>query len=146
MTREEFQKACRNRLNTMYEEFVKRDKNGLPVKEPIDARRIIPDIFRREIELSVNNWDETIPCNVKGQMRMWINCKGTGNEINDYCAIYVEYTPVSRSISEGDSFWWQGDNAFWTPKNKPFEDMKIQRIGSSGRSRPEVLQKIVGYY
>ena len=54
------------------------------------------------------------------------------------CAIYVERTAESRAISEGDSLWWQGRWAFWTPRNRAFEDRRLSRIGYSGVSRPTV--------
>lgn len=52
-------------------------------------------------------------------------------------AIKVQVTAKSRSISEGDSVWWQGRNAYWTPKNHKGEwikeacDIAIPRIGYS---------------
>lgn len=52
------------------------------------------------------------------------------------CAVYVQRSPASRSISEGDSLWWQGQSAYWTPKNRAFEDLRLGRIGCSGVSRP----------
>jgi hypothetical protein len=56
------------------------------------------------------------------------------------CAIYVERTPEARSISEGDSVWWQGEWAMWTPKSRPFEDKRLRRIGCSGVGRPQTEQ------
>lgn len=64
--------------------------------------------------------------------RVWINTSDDGDE----CAIYVERTPESRTISEGDSLWWQSGWAFWTPRNRAFEDRRLNRIGASGVSRP----------
>jgi hypothetical protein len=69
--------------------------------------------------------------------KVWINCRGTGCEKNNECAIYVERTPEARSVSLGDSIWWQGRHAFWTPKGRHFEDRKLIRWGFSGVSRPE---------
>lgn len=59
-----------------------------------------------------------------------MDCKG------HTCAIYVERTVESRSISEGDTVWWQGQWAFWTPANAVFHERKLKRIGFSGVSRP----------
>lgn len=55
-------------------------------------------------------------------------------------AIYVENTPAARVVSEGDSVWWQGSYAFWTPKRDgkrlgPIE-VKLKRVGCSGVSKP----------
>ncbi len=64
--------------------------------------------------------------------KVWVNTSDHGDE----CAIYVERTPESRTIGEGDSVWWQGERAFWTPRNRAFRDRPLQRIGCSGVSRP----------
>lgn len=72
--------------------------------------------------------------------KVWVNTRE--RQSGDECAIYVERTPESRTISNGDSLWWQGRNAYWTPRsgsmkrNPPFTDRKIARIGCSGVSRP----------
>lgn len=58
------------------------------------------------------------------------------------CAVYVERTPASEYIEQGDSLWWQGNHAYWTPKsgslkrNPAFTDKPLKRIGYSGVSRP----------
>lgn len=67
--------------------------------------------------------------------RVWVNTEEPAS--GDLCAIYVERTPESRTIGEGDSLWWQGRTAYWTPTNRAFEDMELERIGFSGVSRPE---------
>jgi hypothetical protein len=81
--------------------------------------------------------------------KVWVNCREdcSGSE----CAIYVERTDRSRSISEGDMIWWQGGYAFWTPSfNRVSEEegrkrgskcgidyeIKLKRIGYSGVGRP----------
>lgn len=71
---------------------------------------------------------------------VWINTKEKP-EYRSECAIYVDNTPEARAVSEGDTVWWQGGFAFWTPKNKhgkrvgPVE-VKLKRRGASGISRP----------
>ena len=67
--------------------------------------------------------------------RVWVNCKD--REHGDECAIYVERTVESRSISVGDHVWWQGRHAMWTPKRRPFGDRRLVRIGCSGVNRPD---------
>lgn len=52
------------------------------------------------------------------------------------CAIYVQRTFDAERIQPGDSLWWQGRDAYWTPKDRSVEDMPIPRIGYSGVSRP----------
>lgn len=71
--------------------------------------------------------------------RIWVNTQ----DRNDTCAIYVEDTPESRSISEGDSIWWQGGYAYWTAKSREGRksigkpDYRLKRIGFSGVKRPQ---------
>jgi len=77
--------------------------------------------------------------------RMWINCR---EKIGHHeCAIYVEKTNKSRSISEGDIIWWQAGWAMWTPAfnrgeygsrcGKDF-DIRLKRIGYSGVNKPSL--------
>lgn len=72
--------------------------------------------------------------------KLWVNTRERVS--GDECAIYVERTAESRSISNGDSLWWQGTRAFWTPRlrgmrrNPPFTDKPLARIGFSGVHRP----------
>lgn len=71
--------------------------------------------------------------------RVWVNCRE--RNCTSTCAIYVENTSKSRSISEGDIVWWQGGYAMWTPKRngKSYgkSDIQLNRIGCSGVIRPE---------
>ncbi len=72
---------------------------------------------------------------------------------NQTCAIYVEKNPTSEKIEIGDSLWWQGRFAMWTPlaNRKPLcdhehhyscqrcgvdYDIKIPRVGYSGVTHP----------
>ena len=75
--------------------------------------------------------------------RVWINCQERNS--SDQCAIYVENTPKSRTVGEGDTVWWQGGHAMWTPAfNKGKAglrcgrdyDIRLNRIGCSGVKRP----------
>lgn len=66
--------------------------------------------------------------------RVWVNTREP--QSGDECAIYVERTPAARAVSDGDSVWWQGAWAFWTPQNRAFEDRRLKRIGYSGVARP----------
>lgn len=73
--------------------------------------------------------------------RVWIdtNDRPPGRKPNR-CAIYVEKTPAARAITPGDTVWWQGRWAFWTPRSlgdpPPFIERKLARIGASGVERP----------
>jgi hypothetical protein len=78
---------------------------------------------------------------------LWVNTIEPRTGV--YCAIYVEKTAESRSIGEGDSLWWQGPNAYWTPRSiggeMPFSDREIRRRGYSGISREQALQRRADY-
>jgi uncharacterized protein YraI len=72
--------------------------------------------------------------------RIWVNTREWEGS-SQSCAIYVERTAEARTISVGDTVWWQGEYARWTPKNRSGNsigpsDIKIPRIGFSGVSRP----------
>jgi len=79
--------------------------------------------------------------------RLWINCQDKGDE----CAILVRRCHKAQSVSEGDTIWWQGGAAYWTPKfnriPRPKDsalaqkagqhyDIRLERIGCSGVARP----------
>ncbi len=74
---------------------------------------------------------ETITVEDKG--RVWINCEDKG----DKCAIYVEDTAAARCVEPGDSIWWQGEWALWSPRSCAFRDYKLKRIGESGVKKPK---------
>ena len=67
--------------------------------------------------------------------RVWVNTYDPVRQ--GELATYVEHSPESRSISEGDAFWWQGLFGFWTPGYvAPFRDKPIRRIRETPVSRP----------
>src|SRR4030095_14596049 len=66
--------------------------------------------------------------------RIWVNAKN--RTYNETCAIYIECNRDSEAIRVGDSIWWQGQYAMWTPQTGEFKDRKIPRIGFSGVERP----------
>lgn len=51
------------------------------------------------------------------------------------CAVYVERTDAALLIEPGDSLWWQGRDAMWTPHAGGKSDRKLRRIGYSGVER-----------
>lgn len=53
------------------------------------------------------------------------------------CGLYVN--PGGHKLKRGDSLWWQGASAFWTPKPERggMHDVELARIGFSGAPRPE---------
>lgn len=73
--------------------------------------------------------------------KIWINCREERS--GDECAIYVEKDARARTVAEGDSVWWQGRQAMWTPKGFHPNgksgidyDIRLKRIGFSGARRP----------
>jgi len=84
--------------------------------------------------------------------RVWVMCVERHELCHDKRALYVERNAQSERINPGDSLWWQGKVAMWTPysirtnhglKNAmQFRcgvdyDIEIPRIGYSGVSRPK---------
>ena len=80
---------------------------------------------------------------LKKHDRIWVNTA----EDHDECAIFIERNTVSESVKLGDSLWWQGENAYWTPvenHRRPESELKcgtdfdiaIPRIGYSGVNHP----------
>lgn len=71
--------------------------------------------------------------------KVWVNT-AEPQYPKSHCAIYLERTDEARTIAEGDSLWWQGQWAFWTPRSlsgePPFSDRRIRRISGSGVNRP----------
>lgn len=76
--------------------------------------------------------------------RVWIATREPEYPLDEPTAIYVERTAEARTISEGDSVWWHGVNAYWTPRNRAFEDRPLRRIGYSGRFRPDPSEEGAG--
>lgn len=88
---------------------------------------------------------------------IYVNCadKPRGRRIADTCAINVERNADSERIEVGDSVWWQGRWAMWTPQanrvsseeserrglkcGKDF-DIQIPRVGYSGVKHPSRRQ------
>jgi hypothetical protein len=67
--------------------------------------------------------------------RLWINVRVSGPGYAE-CAIYVERTDASRSVSVGDRVRWEAGRAYWTPKGAPFRDWTFVRVGPAGADRP----------
>ncbi len=78
---------------------------------------------------------------------LFVDCaeRAHGRRRCDTCAIYVERNPTSLQIEIGDSLWWQGRLAYWTPqqnrgrdraKSGVDYDIAIPRVGYSGVQHP----------
>lgn len=68
--------------------------------------------------------------------RIYVNCRGTGSEKRETCAIYVERNADSEQIRPGDNIWWQGKWAMWTPADRRVVDKEIPRRSYSGVNPP----------
>ena len=86
--------------------------------------------------------------------RLWVNVRDI-NYPKATCAIYVERNETSERIKPGDSLWWQGGVAMWTPQEYASVgcqhrehidctgragvdyDIQIPRLSYSGVDRPE---------
>ena len=71
---------------------------------------------------------------VKLKDSTWVQCVDrTYSE--QTCAIRVA---DAKEMKVGDSLWWQGRQAFWTPKpDDGREDIKLERIGYSHSTIPD---------
>jgi len=70
--------------------------------------------------------------------RIWVNCWDKPYKHIEECAIYVERNADSEQIKIGDSLWWQGRFALWTPRPEDGRhDVEIPRIGYSGVPDPK---------
>lgn len=76
--------------------------------------------------------------------RIWINCRDTTSP-SSTCAIEVAKDAKARSVSEGDTVWWQDKFAMWTPaclqgkaggRSGIDFDIRLGKIGYSGVPRP----------
>jgi len=85
--------------------------------------------------------------------RLYVNVGQVPYGKLETCAIWVERTETSEQIQLGDSLWWQGGFAYWTPQANcvPEQipaaqdlqggidyDIKIKRIGYSGVVYPRL--------
>lgn len=70
--------------------------------------------------------------------KLWVNCVDLLRP-KEECAIYLD--PQGNTLRVGDSLWWQGSFAMWTPSHVRESgvgesDIKLPRIGFSGVHRP----------
>lgn len=73
--------------------------------------------------------------------RIFIDCRDRHNR--DTCAIWVEKDENSVQVQIGDSIWWQGGHAMWTPaavrdakqentRSGVDYDIKLRKVSNSG--------------
>lgn len=69
--------------------------------------------------------------------RIYINYQERiGRRRPETCAIYVEHNSDSEQIRPGDTVWWQGKRAMWTPYDRRVVDREIPRRSYSGVGPP----------
>lgn len=68
--------------------------------------------------------------------RVWIACRGTGEDAYLTATLYVERTAMARSVSPGDRLRWQGATVFWTPRCTPQSGWVLTRVGPANPLRP----------
>jgi hypothetical protein len=77
---------------------------------------------------------------------LYVDCAERPYSKIQTCAIHVEKNATSDQITVGDSVWWQGRIAYWTPQavratpagkrdGKDY-DIPIPRVGYSGVPHP----------
>lgn len=67
--------------------------------------------------------------------KIWLNVRDRTYP-KDTCALYLARNADSEAIMVGDSIWWQGGFAFWTPASREVADRRIPRASYSGVDRP----------
>ena len=76
---------------------------------------------------------------------VWVQCEETTRTYDDsgrrkgqystQCAIRVR---DAKEMKVGDSLWWQGNRAMWTPKpDDGREDIVLERVGCSHSKIPD---------
>lgn len=75
--------------------------------------------------------------------RIYVNCQErlTHKGRPQTCAIYVERNADSEQIRPGDTVWWQGKRAMWTPTDRHVVEKEIPRRSYSGVQSPLARKK-----
>jgi hypothetical protein len=84
----------------------------------------------------VNTRKQVWDSNLKTQLDP--RCVAKGCKCSE-CAAYIERTDAALLIEPGDSLWWQGRDAMWTPRAGGKPDRKLRRIGYSGVRRDTAI-------
>lgn len=72
---------------------------------------------------------ESVTQDGSGRVRIVVTEKPYGRD--QYCAIRVEVSGSALLVRPGDSLWWQGGLAFWTPADRSRRDVALRKIGYS---------------
>lgn len=63
--------------------------------------------------------------------RLSVLVRGTGCEGKDRLVIDLPLDAALKGVARGDSIWWQGNIALWTPRTGTVQDVHIPRMGYS---------------
>lgn len=69
--------------------------------------------------------------------RLWVDTREPDRPFDTPVGVFLEDGPTSRAVRVGDSLWWHGRFAYWTPKGStPQEyqgrsDIPIRRVSYS---------------
>ena len=78
---------------------------------------------------------------VKHGESVWINTR----DGRSTCAISVKACAKASSVSEGDSIWWHGEKAYWSPKCVTGgKEYSLDRVEKCGVSKPPASRLIDG--
>lgn len=60
---------------------------------------------------------------------LWVNCGQIAYTRLETCAILVQKNSDSLRIQVGDSVWWHGRSAMWTPAGNRVSDEEAKQLG-----------------
>lgn len=72
--------------------------------------------------------------------RIWVNVIDWDVSQDQTTGIYLQRNRTSERVKPNDSIWWQSDSAYWTPKDRKEQGVKIGRIGPSGTMKPKIVE------
>lgn len=70
--------------------------------------------------------------------RLWVDTREPVRPFDTPVGVFLEDCKAARDVRVGDSLWWQGRFAYWTPKGPLSEkyqgrsDIPIRRVSCSG--------------
>lgn len=72
-------------------------------------------------------------CSVCIPPRQYLWVMDRGDELQ------ISVTLADERPMIGDSIWWQGQKAYWTPGDRRFADRRLDRLGYSHSPKPNVF-------
>ena len=99
------------------------------------------------IQIAEVVWDGSPRLFLNCQEQVWSSKEQRQVSTKQTCAIFVEPDERTPYVEFGDTVWWHGDTAFWTPRDRSDGalmalalalgitdpvDVKLRKIGGSG--------------